>query len=81
MSSLRACLVFHPADQAERPVEGDPFRFVAPLGPIEAEDLAWYLERYSAWPSEHFQERARPAPWGALVRGLCHARKGKCGSG
>ncbi len=58
-AAARARLVFRPADPGKRSVESTPFRFVAPLGPIETEDLAWYLERYAAWPSEFFQERAR----------------------
>jgi hypothetical protein len=35
--------------------------FVAPLGPIEAEDLRWYLEKYAVWPSgiAVIQDRAR----------------------
>ena len=35
------------------------FRFTAPLGPIEAEELTWYLERYFRWPFGVFRERAR----------------------
>lgn len=58
-AAARARLVYHPAEPGERTVESGPFRFAARLGPIEAEDLAWYLERYAVWPSEHFQERAR----------------------
>lgn len=41
-AAARARLVFRPADPGKRRVESKPFRFVAPLGPIEAEDLAWY---------------------------------------
>jgi hypothetical protein len=29
------------------------------LGPIEAEELRWYLEKYAVWPSHYFQDRAR----------------------
>src|SRR5262249_31452943 len=29
------------------------------LGPLEADDLTWYLERYAMWPSLPFQPRAR----------------------
>ena len=32
--------------------------FVAPLGPIEADELTWYLERYYRWPIGVFRERA-----------------------
>ncbi|MBH0182583.1 MAG: tetratricopeptide repeat protein [Nitrospira sp.] len=45
------------------------WRLVAPIGPIEAEDLRWYLEKYAIWPSHYFRERARKveenlAEWG-----------------
>ena len=30
-----------------------------PLGPIEKEDLSWYLERYITWPVEYYQEQAK----------------------
>jgi tetratricopeptide (TPR) repeat protein len=40
-------------------VRSERFRFTAPLGPIEVKELSWYLERYSQWPSDIFQERAR----------------------
>ena len=36
-----------------------PWRLIAPLGPIEAEELRWYLEKYAIWPSQYFQDRAR----------------------
>ncbi len=32
--------------------------FNAPLGPIEAEELSWYLERFPRWPGEAFRARA-----------------------
>ncbi len=31
-------------------IRSRPFRFVAPLGGIEADELAWYIERYPRWP-------------------------------
>ena len=30
-----------------------------PIGPIEAEALRWYLERYHRWPAAEFDKRAR----------------------
>jgi len=51
-------------------------RFVAPLGPIEDEELRWYLESYPRWPYGPFRERARRVEealplWGqALLAGL-----------
>ena len=53
-----ATLVYEPADQSARAVESKRFTFTAPLGPIEADDLRWYLESYHLWPTGVFQERA-----------------------
>jgi hypothetical protein len=36
----------------------EPFQFVSPLGPIEIEELRWYLERYYLWPTGAFKTRA-----------------------
>jgi tetratricopeptide (TPR) repeat protein len=57
-ASATARLTYRPADGG-RDVEGRRYRFTAPLGPIEADDLTWYLERYVNWPSGVFQDRAR----------------------
>jgi hypothetical protein len=38
-----ATLVYEPANPKARRVESRRFTFTAPLGPIEAEDLRWYL--------------------------------------
>ncbi len=48
------------------------WRFVAPLGPIEKDDLRWYLEKYAIWPSEYFKDRARKVEeslvtWGGFL--------------
>ena len=53
-----ACLTYCHADNGPK-VESKRYKFTAPLGPIEADDLTWYLERYINWPSGVFQERAR----------------------
>jgi hypothetical protein len=53
-----ATLTYQPPDSAPK-VESRRYRFTAPLGPIEAEELAWYLERYLIWPSGPFIDRAR----------------------
>lgn len=53
-----ASLVYSPPDGGPE-VESRRFRFIAPIGVIEADDLAWYLERYINWPSGIFRERAR----------------------
>jgi tetratricopeptide (TPR) repeat protein len=53
-----ATLTYHPAD-GSREVESLRYQFTAPLGPIEAGELAWYLESYHRWPGGPFLDRAR----------------------
>jgi tetratricopeptide (TPR) repeat protein len=53
-----ARLTYDPADAASPAAESREFNFTAPLGPIEAEDLRWYLESYYLWPTGVFGERA-----------------------
>ena len=80
-AAAEAQLIYRPADRTEREVESERFLFKAPLGPIEAEELRWYLEKYCLWPiGQVYQERAAkveaslPA-WGqALYRAV--AEKG-----
>jgi len=48
------------------------FTFTAPLGPIETDDLRWYLERYHIWPVGVFKERVERIEtqlpeWGQLL--------------
>jgi tetratricopeptide (TPR) repeat protein len=58
-ASGRARLVYEPATPGLREVvSAQSWRFVAPLGPLEADDLRWYLEKYAIWPSHVFRERA-----------------------
>ncbi len=52
-----ARLVFTPPDS--RGMESQRYRFTSPLGPIEAGEIEWYLERFVNWPAEPFLERAR----------------------
>ena len=54
-----AQLNYDPAEPARPAVDSRDFVFTAPLGPIEADDLRWYLERYYLWPTGVFTERAR----------------------
>jgi tetratricopeptide (TPR) repeat protein len=66
-----ATLTYWPADGSPK-VESQRYRFTAPLGPIEAEEIAWYLERYVNWPAGLFQERAQRVvealpKWGKLL--------------
>lgn len=52
-------LIYKPADPGQREVASQGrFSFTAPIGPIEAEELRWYLERYFMWPTGVFKMRA-----------------------
>ena len=72
-ASARARLVYEPATPVQPHVHSaQSWRFVAPLGPIEAGELRWYLEKYAIWPSHVFRDRARQvekklADWGRLL--------------
>ena len=72
-ASARARLVYEPATQGMPNVVSEAsWRFVAPIGPIEAEELRWYLEKYAIWPSHYFADRARKVEknlvaWGKLL--------------
>ena len=57
-AAATATLVYDPADSAARRVESRRFTFTAPLGPIEADELRWYLESYYLWPTGVFKARA-----------------------
>jgi tetratricopeptide (TPR) repeat protein len=51
-ASARARLVYQPATSGQREVAStQSWRLVAPIGPIEAGELTWYLEQYAVWPS------------------------------
>ena len=54
-----AQLTYDPAESARPAADSREFNFIAPLGPIEADDLRWYLERYYLWPTGVFTERAK----------------------
>jgi len=46
-----AMLIYTPAHfPLAREVESPDFYLTAALGPIEADDLQWYLEQYHIWP-------------------------------
>ena len=72
-ASARARLYYEPTTPGQREVaSAQSWRFVAPIGPIEAEELRWYLEKYAIWPSEYFHDRARKVEeslvkWGRLL--------------
>jgi hypothetical protein len=52
-------LVYRLVRDGVREVRSPRFQLVAPLGPIESDELRWYLERYVHWPSGVFRERAQ----------------------
>jgi tetratricopeptide (TPR) repeat protein len=56
--SATATLAYVPAHSGTRPVTSTRFIFTAPLGPIETDDLRWYLESYFLWPVGVFKDRA-----------------------
>jgi len=72
-ASARARLVYESAIHGQDPLHSpQSWRLIAPLGPIEAEELRWYLEKYAIWPSEFFRDRARKVEenlvkWGQLL--------------
>ena len=78
-----AQLLYQPA-QGQK-VESKRYPFIAPLGPIEAEDLRWYLEHYPRYPFETLEKRAQEVAakvpvWGqqlydALAQGAKSAEK------
>lgn len=57
--SATATLIHEPAHPTAPPVESQRFHLTAPLGPIEIDDLRWYLESYHQWPTGVFQHRAQ----------------------
>jgi tetratricopeptide (TPR) repeat protein len=71
--SARARLVYEPSTPGQREVaSAQSWRLIAPLGPIEAGELSWYLEHYAIWPSHYFRDRARKVEdnlvqWGRLL--------------
>jgi hypothetical protein len=72
-ASARARLVYEPATPGQPDVySAQRWRFIAPIGPIEVEELRWYLEKYAVWPSRYFRDRARKVEenlvqWGRLL--------------
>jgi tetratricopeptide (TPR) repeat protein len=71
----RARLVYQPAAAGQPSIHSvHRWIFVEPLGPIEREELRWYLEQYAIWPSgiAVIQDRARKVErnlieWGKLL--------------
>lgn len=55
----KARLKYHTSRPNCQDSESRKFNFAAPIGPIEAEELKWYLESYYIWPVGVFEERAK----------------------
>jgi tetratricopeptide (TPR) repeat protein len=74
-ATARARLVYEPAAAGQPEVaSAQAWRFIAPLGPIEAEELRWYLEKYAIWPGGWFRDRAKRVEadlvtWGQRLHG------------
>lgn len=72
-ATARASLIYHPADHRQQPVQStQTWRMQAPLGPIEADELRWYLEKYAIWPSSVFATQKQAVErklqiWGGLL--------------
>jgi len=72
-ASASARLVYEPAAPGQPRVHSvQPWRLIVPLGPVETEELSWYLEKYPVWPSPYFRDRARNVEknllkWGQLL--------------
>lgn len=70
-ASARARLVYEAATAGQEDVRSaQSWRLIAP--PVDAEELHWYLEKYSMWPSQYFRNRARKVEqnlvkWGQLL--------------
>ena len=72
-ASASAQLVYEPAKAGMREtISIQRWRLVAPIGPIEANELRWYLEKYAVWPSRYFDARRQQVEadlvqWGQLL--------------
>lgn len=51
-------LAYRPADK-RRTITSRRYTFTAPLGPVELEEVRWYIESYFRWPTGVFKERAK----------------------
>jgi hypothetical protein len=59
-ATARARLIYEAATPGQPKVySAQSWRLVAPIGPLEAGDLRWYLEQYAIWPSPYFKSRAQ----------------------
>ena len=60
LASASARLIYQPADSTKETVYSQhSWNLIAPISPVEADELRWYLEKYPLWPSKHFRNRAQ----------------------
>ncbi|WP_204138029.1 tetratricopeptide repeat protein [Halomicronema sp. CCY15110] len=57
-ATAMAELTYIPADTASRQIASRQYHFTAPLGPVELEEIRWYIEKYYQWPTGVFKQRA-----------------------
>ncbi len=57
-ATATATLIYEPAAAGARRVESARYKFVAPLGAIEYEEIRWYIEEFFRWPVGVFRDRA-----------------------
>ena len=57
--AIATAQLIYKGDKSANPAESREFKFTAPIGPIESDDLRWYLEEYYRWPTTIFAERAK----------------------
>ncbi|MEM9165385.1 MAG: hypothetical protein AAGC54_20285, partial [Cyanobacteria bacterium P01_F01_bin.4] len=57
-ATATAELTYFPADNS-RAITSRRYKFTAPLGPVELDEIRWYIERYFQWPTGVFKTRAQ----------------------
>jgi tetratricopeptide (TPR) repeat protein len=56
-ATATAELTYHPADGG-RAIGSRRYNITAPLGPVELDEIRWYIEKYHQWPTGVFKMRA-----------------------
>jgi tetratricopeptide (TPR) repeat protein len=70
-ATATAQLTYNPADNSPS-VTSRRYKFTAPLGPVELDEIRWYIEKYYQWPSGVFKSRAEKTEndlpvWGKAI--------------
>lgn len=72
-ASAHARLIYEPATPGQPHVHSaHSWRFIAPIGPLDVDELRWYVEDYATWPGNYFRNRARNVEenlvkWGQVI--------------